>query len=541
MIADLVLTGARIATMDPTCPEARAIAIAGGTILGIGSDTDMLALQGPGTRRIDAGGRRILPAFQDAHIHLADGGLDLVTAAQLFEVTNHTDLVNVLRAHAARTDLPVIFGTGWQPGTFPPGTLNRAHLDAAVPDRPCYTVDSSGHMACLNTAALAVCGIDRDTPDPPNGIIVRRYGKPTGLLLEDAASWAHARLPPLPRDMPVRGTIAAMQHANRHGITGIIDARVVQANLDAYATTLAQGKATLRVSAAALVTPSDTPRIALDRLTSWRAQNRNPDLQITSAKFFLDGVIENGTAAFLAPTSDTGTNAPVMFEQDHLNALVATVDAARFQSHFHVIGDAAARAALDALDHAVARNGLWPSFPQLAHLQVVDPADIPRLAGLGAMANIQPLWARYDPVIPDLWLNAIGPDRLQQTYPFRQLVDAGAPLVLSSDWTVSTLNPFPIIETAITRQPMRSEGYREPFLPLERLTRLEAIQAYTADAAIACWRGHNTGRLTPGLSADLIMTDIDPLTCPVEQIGETKVLLTLFKGAEVWRAPSLSG
>lgn len=537
MTPDLILTGGRIATMDPARPAAQAIAMVRGAILALGTDADMLALAGPGTRRIDAGGRRVLPAFQDAHIHLADGGIDLVTAAPLHDIATLADLIAALRAHAAGTDLPVVLGTGWQAGTFPPGTLTRAQLDAAVPDRPCFTFDSSGHMACLNSAALALVGIDAATEDPPNGQIVRDGGQATGLLLEDAAAWAWKRLPPLPPDIPVRGAIAAMRLANRYGITGIVDARVVQANLDAYADTLAQGSATLRVSAAALVTPADTPEAATERLMSWRREHRHPDLQITSAKFFLDGVLENGTAALLAPTSDTGTNAPVMFEQAHLNALVAAVDAARFQSHFHVIGDAAARAALDALDAAAAQNGLWPSLPQLAHLQLVDPADIPRLAALGAMANIQPLWARYDPLIPDLWLDAIGPGRMAQTYPFRQLADAGTSLVLSSDWTVSTLNPFPIIETAITRQPQRAEGHRDPFLSQERLTRLEALHGYTVNAAAACWRGHHTGRLAPGFSADLIVTDRDPLTCPVNELGETQVLLTLFKGAEVWRAP----
>jgi hypothetical protein len=540
MTPDLILTGARIATMDPARPDAQAIAIRNGTILALGTDAEIRALKGPATRHIDAGNRRVLPGLQDAHIHLADGGLDLVTAAQLHDITTHAALIATLAAHAAQTDLPVVFGTGWQAGIFPPGTLTRAHLDAAVPGRPCFTLDSSAHMACLNSAALALVGIDAATPDPPNGRIVRANGDPTGLLLEDAAVWAWGRLPPLPADMPLRGAVAAMRHANRHGITGVLDARVVQANLDAYAATLAAGRATLRVACAALVTPDDTPETALQRLADWRADHRHPDLTVTSAKFFLDGVIENGTAALLLPAADTGSNAPVMFPQDHLNALVATLDAARFQSHFHVIGDAAARAALDALDHAAARNGPWPSLPQLAHLQLVHPADIPRIAALGAMANIQPLWARHDPAIPDLWMDAIGPARLAQTYPFRQIAEAGAALVVSSDWTVSTLNPFPIIETALTRQPQRAEGHCPPFLPQERLTRAQAIHGYTVNAAAACWRGHRTGRLSPGFSADLIVTDIDPLTCPTDEIGETRVLLTLFKGADVHRDEALA-
>ncbi len=206
-------------------------------------------------------------------------------------------------------------------------------------------------------------------------------------------------------------------------------------------------------------------------------------------------MFENRTAACIAPYADRGDNAPVMFPPDLAAAMFAALDAARFQIHVHVIGDGAARAALDALAHARAANGSWPALHQLAHLQLVDPADIPRLAALNVMANIQPLWAQEDPDFPDPAAPLIGAARRAQTYPFRQLLDAGAPWCLSSDFSVSTLNPFEIMETAVTRQP--AGGTAAPFLPAERLTIEEALAGYTTHAAAACWRP-DAGMLRPG-------------------------------------------
>jgi predicted amidohydrolase YtcJ len=236
-----------------------------------------------------------------------------------------------------------------------------------------------------------------------------------------------------------------------------------------------------------------------------------------------------------------GGNAPLMFTPDQIRALFTAIDDARFQIHVHVIGDRAAPAALDGLEAARAANGAWPGLHQLAHLQVVAPGDFARLAALGAMANIQPLWARHDTVVPDEWIDMIGPARLPRTYAFRQMLDAGAPFCLSSDFPVSTLNPFEIMETAVTRQPRRRDGSRPPFLPAERLTVAEAVAGYTCHAARACWRGEDTGRLLPGFSADLVILDRDIFRCAPHEIGDTEVMATLFRGDAVWRHEAFQG
>lgn len=540
----LVLTHADIRTMDAARPTAEALLVEHGRIRAIGTAAEIARLAPENARVIDAGGRLVLPGFQDAHIHLLSGGTDMATAAPLYDVESLPALRARLATHAARNpDLPVILGAGWQPGLFGDHNLTAEAVDAATGGRPAVLYDSSYHNACLNTAALVLAGIDTDTPDPPNGRIVRfPSGRPTGMLHEDAIPWAVARLPQLTDDQLMRGLLAGQAHANAHGLTGVLDPKVTGLEARIYARAAVEGRLTLRVAGAAAVYESDTVETALPRLLALRAAHAGPDFHVHSAKFFMDGVFETRTAALFAPYADgPGDNAEPMFGNAQTLALFTALDAARLQIHAHVIGDAALGRALDGLAAAQAANGVWPALHQLAHLQLAAPGDIARMAALGAMANIQPLWARFDPLVPDIALDMIGEARLAQTYAFRQMLDAGAGFCLSSDWPVTTLNPFEIIETAVTRQARRADHPKPPFLPREALTVGECVQGYTTHAAAACWRGGFTGRLLPGFSADLVLLDRDIFACEPWRISETRVLLTLFKGEEVHRAAWFAG
>lgn len=520
--------------MDPARPFAEWLLVEAGRIraLGTGAPPDT-------ARRIDAGGRLVLPGLQDAHVHLLSGGTDLATAAQLYDVQTEAGLLARLAAHArAVQGMPIVLGAGWQAGIFGDHNLTAALLDRVVADRPAVIYDSSYHNVCLNSRALELAGIADGTSDPPNGHILRdARGRATGMLHEEAIPWAVARLPQLTDDDQMAGLRAGQAHANRHGITGVLDPRVTDLEARIYGRALAEGALSLRVAGAALVTEADTPETALARLVAMRRALPGPDVQVQSAKVFMDGVFENRTAACLQPYADNGGNAPCMFGEEATRAMFTALDAARFAIHVHVIGDAAARRAIEGLEAARAANGPWPAQHQLAHLQLVDAGDMARLAGL-ATANIQPSWARLDPVVPDIALEMIGPARRAQTYAFRQMLAAGADWCLSSDWPVSTLNPFEIMETAITRQARQAEGPKPPFLPDEALTLEEALLGYTTHAARACWREGFTGMLRPGFSADLIVLDRDILASPVQELSETQVLLTLFQGREVWRDPA---
>ncbi|OZA10136.1 MAG: hypothetical protein B7Y02_11300, partial [Rhodobacterales bacterium 17-64-5] len=419
-MTDTLIHNARIRTMDPTAPLADWLLIRGARIASLGHGAPPDA-----PHRIDAGGRLVLPGFQDAHIHLLSGGIDLATAAYLYDATTEAELLETLRAHAAaKPDLALVMGSGWQPGYFGDANLTAAVLDRAVSDRPVMVYDSSFHNACLNSRAVEMAGVD-GMADPPNGHILRdAKGRPTGMLHEEVIPLVAARLPDLTDADRMAGLRAGMAHANRHGITGVLDARVIDTDAQVYARAEAEGSLTLRVAGTALVTEADTPETALARLAALRAAHPGPDFHVHSAKFFMDGVYENRTAANLAPYADAGGgNAPCMFTAEATKALMTALYAERFAIHVHVIGDAAARRALEGLEAARAANGPWPAQHQLAHLQLVDPADFARLQGL-ATANVQPLWARLEPPFSDPSLAMIGKARWQDVYAFRRMLDA---------------------------------------------------------------------------------------------------------------------
>ncbi|MCB2110889.1 MAG: amidohydrolase [Defluviimonas sp.] len=535
--ADTIVINADIRTMDVITPMARALAIRGGRIVAVGSQDEIEALAGPATEVIDAGGHLVLPGFHDTHLHVQDGGQHYSESADLSDARTPDELVATLTAFAASHERDWVLGAFYYSGVFGEHNLDRRLLDRAVPDRPCLIMASDGHNGCINSAAMERVGLTAATPDPENGHFVKdAAGLPTGLLYERATSWVEDRMPAPSDDDYAEGVRFALSHANRHGITSVLDASVGERHARVYRRLAAEDGLTARVIATARVDASETTGAALARLEALRRDCQFPMFRIHSAKFFLDGVIENRTAAMIAPYSDAeGGNAPLMFSPNQINDMFVAFDAARFQIHVHAIGDLAVRAALDGMAAARAANAPWPSWHHIAHVQCIDPADIPRFAELGVVANVQPLWARHEPSVSDVALPMVGPGRGRWMYAFRSLRDAGALLTMSSDWTVSTLNPFEIIETAITRQPPERPRDHPVFLPDERLTIEDCVVAYTINAARAGWREAETGSLTPGKWADLIVLDRDIFDCDVHEIGDTQVRLTLLAGRVVHR------
>ena len=540
---ELAIINGDICTMEPLSARVTALAVTGGRISKLGANGEIMAVAESGTRVIDAGGRLVLPGFQDTHIHLQDGGLDHSHCAMLDSARSIGDIQQVMsefsRSHARQW----VNGVGWYTGIFTSDNLDRQVLDAAVPDRPCYIVASDGHNACLNTRACRLIGLEQGTPDPENGhFVVDGRGMPTGMLHENAISWAEARMPsPTDADY-ANGVRFGQALCNRHGITGVIDASVNERHARVYRSLERAGELTLRVAATAKVTSAESTESALERLQSLRRENNSTMFKVHSVKFFLDGVLENRTGVMLKPYSDSlGGNGLLMFGDNQVRDLFTAFDAARFQIHVHAIGDGAVRAALDGLEAARLVNGPWPSLHQIAHVQCIDPADVPRFRQLGAMANIQTLWARHEPSVTDVALPMVGQERGKWVYAFRSLIDAGAHYAISSDWGVSTLNPFQIMETAITRQPPGRHGEHPVFLPEQRMTREECVRGYTQSAAQAAWRDQDTGSLSVGKYADLIILDRNIFTCDVYDIGDTEVLLTILGGREVHRARSFRG
>ncbi len=532
---DTLLVNANIRTMAQARPTAEAMIIRDGRILAIGSEGDMRDLVEPGAAILDAGGRMVLPGFHDTHIHHLEGGHHYIEGADLSSCSGPDAVVEELRNFSSGSDRPWVYGAFYDQSRLHIGNLDRHLLDRAVPDRPCLVVSADGHNGCINSFAINLLEIGDETLDPPEGHFVRdAEGHATGLLYETAVDWVNKRRPAATEEEYEEGVRFAQSLENGFGITSVLDAKINEKFARVYNRMATRCELTTRVVATALVRPGEEAEAAVRRLGAMRAEATHPMFRVHSAKFFFDGVIENRTAAMIEPYSDTqGGNVPLMFDPAEIEKLFIAFDAARFQIHIHAIGDLAVRAALDGMEAARKANGVWPSRHHIAHIQFVDPADIPRFAELGVVANVQPLWAHHGASVDELAADVVGPERSNYMYAFRSLRDAGAEVVLSSDWTVSTCNPFEIMETAITRRPAGDQANVPPFLPEQALTIEECIYGYTLGAALSGWRDNETGSLEPGKWADFIVIDRDIFTCDPQVIGKTKVLATYLAGAPV--------
>lgn len=535
---DAILINADIRTMDVHTPRAEALAIGAGRIRALGTTAEIRALAGPDTQVIDGEGRLVLPGFHDTHLHVIEGGQHHSASVDLSLAETPDEIVSLLKGFAESHNRPWVEGAFYYSGVIGDHNMSAAVLDRAVSDRPCIMVASDGHNGCVNTRAMEVMGLTSDTPDPLNGHFPKGPdGKPTGMLHERAVSWARDMMPAITDQDYIDGVTFALRHANQHGITGVLDASIDGEFARIYRGMAERNALTARVLATVRVDAAETTEEAVARLEAIRHASQSPMFRVHSAKFFLDGVIENRTAAMIADYVDAeGGNAPLMFTPDQISDMFTAFDALRYQIHVHCIGDMAVRGALDGFEAARAANAPWPSLHQIAHIQFIDPADVPRFAELGVVANIQPLWARAEPSVTVSALPLVGEERGRWMYAFRSLRDAGALLALSSDWTVSTLNPFEIIATAMTRQAPERHGTVPSFLPEQRLTLAECIEGYTINAAAAGWRSAETGSLSLGKWADLIVLDRNIYDCDPQEIAETKVLTTLLAGKAVWSA-----
>jgi len=537
--ADLILTNAAVATMAAKRPRAEALAVSDGKIVFVGDNRKALRRRGNLTRVVDLGGLMVLPAFQDSHIHLVMGGVELL-ACNIAELGTKEAVFSRIKEYAAaHPDLPWIMGGGWALPLFPQANPLKEDLDALVPDRPVALDSADGHSCWVNSRALALAGVTRDTPDPAGGRIERdpKTGEPTGTLRESAAGLVESRVPALGPVEYINGLKAGLAMANRFGIASIIEARADGDILEAYAALDRAGELSVRVLASLQV---DTDRGVSEarRLAALRNRYAGTRLKATTAKIFADGVIEPHTAALLEPYIDLpGDRGTPLLEAEAFDALAGALDQAGFQIHVHAIGDRAIRMSLDALEAAGRANGFRDMRHHIAHLELIDPADIPRFKRLGVAANFQALWAYPDTYITDLTLPILGPARSRWLYPIGSVAATGAVIAGGSDWSVSSMNPLEAIQVAVTRRdPGGPPG--EAWIPEERVDLATMLRAYTVNGAWLCHEERTRGSLEAGKAADLIVLDRDLFAIPSSEIGRARILLTLLDGREVFRDPA---
>jgi predicted amidohydrolase YtcJ len=538
--ADLVLLHARIYPFAVDSGRVEAMAIRDGRIVYIGTDARAEAYRGSETRVIDLGGRPVLPGFHDTHVH-PRGGIALAECPLATLATRSAILDSVRRCATSRPDRPWIRGSGWELPVFPAANPHKEWLDSVVPDRPVYLRAADGHSAWVNSRALEIAMVTASTSDPANGRIERdAAGNPTGTLRESAMELVTRHLPPRSPEDIRDGLAHGLALANQVGITTVHEASADTTLLAAYAELADADRLTARVVAAMAVDPlGGIQQVAT--LRAWRDRFARPPLfRPTAAKLFVDGVIEAKTAVLLAPYGDgSGSRGTPTLPQASLDSLVAALDAAGFQVHAHAIGDGAVRMMLDALEHARRLNGPRDARPILAHLQLIHPDDLPRFERLGVVASFQPLWAWADTYILDLTIPVLDSARSNRLYPMGSMARAGAHLAAGSDWPVSSINPFEAIQVAISRRAPNDTTGGPAWLPEERVDLPTMLRAYTVTGAWAAGDEASNGTLEVGKAADLIVLDRDPHVIPVRLLHQTRVLLTLVDGREVWRDSSL--
>ncbi|MDI5973470.1 amidohydrolase [Streptomyces sp. SL13] len=544
--ADLVLTSGPVHTVAPARGRATSVAVTDGRITAVGHD-EVRDLIGPGTEVVDLTGRLLLPGFQDAHVHPVGAGVELgacdLTGCAQTPAGYRETIAAYARAHP---EARWITGGGWSMEAFPGGLPTRDLLDDIVPDRPVHLVNRDHHGVWVNSRALRIAGVDARTPDPVDGRIERdRDGVPTGMLQEGAMTLVAVRMPPVTVEDQVAGLLRAQDLLHAFGVTAWQDALVGD-----HAGIADPTAAYLRAADSGLLTARVVGALWWDRtcgaeqipgLLARRADNARDNLRFTTVKIMQDGVAENGTAAMLRPYRDacgcaTGNSGISFVPAEDLKQHVSALDAAGFQVHFHALGDRAVREALDAVEAARAANGRRDTRPQLAHLQVVDPADVPRFARLGAIANIQALWACHEPQMDELTIPYLADGAAGHQYPFGDLLRSGAILAAGSDWPVSTPDPVQALHVAVNRRQFGADDGTPVFLPRQRLDLGPAVAAYTAGSAYA---NHldDTGSIVPGNLADLVVLDRDFFAGPAEEIGAARVLQTFVAGHRVYAAP----
>jgi predicted amidohydrolase YtcJ len=537
--ADLVFRNGAVYTLDAARTWAEAVAVSGGRIVYVGADRGVADWIGPQTVVVNLQGKMLLPSFHDSHVHPVSSGVEL-DQCQLGNLETAEQILEALRRYAEQNPQKSwIRGTGWQLPAFADANPHKSLLDKVVADRPVFLTAADGHSAWVNSRALEVAKITKDTPDPKGGRIERdpKTGEPTGTLREAAIGLVARHLPAYTPADYLNGLRHALAMANRFGITSLQDAAVGDAELNAYAELDRRGELTARVVAAIYVEPAKGVS-QIPRLIEMRKKYQSRRLRATAAKIFADGVIESRTAALLEPYLGTnGDRGKANVEPEVFNPLVAALDREGFQVHVHAIGDRAIRNALDAFEFARSQNGSRDSRHHIAHIELFNPADIPRFRRLGVVANFQPLWAFADPYIVKLTIPALGPERSRWLYPIRSVAATGAVVACGSDWSVTSMNPIYAMQVAVTRRGLDADA-GPVWIPEETIDLAQALAGYTINGAYVNFEEAETGSIEVGKAADLIVVDRNLFEIPAREIHRAKVLLTLLEGKTVYRDAS---
>jgi predicted amidohydrolase YtcJ len=531
--ADLLITNANIWTVDPSRPKAEAVAVLGDRIVAVGSNAEVESWRGPRTHVIEAGGKLLLPGFNDAHVHFVSGGLQL-DSIQLNDATSKEEFARRIaeRARNTRKGEWITGGdwdeTKWNPPVYPTKEL----IDPLTPDTPVFVSRYDGHMVLANSVALRLAGITAKTPDPPGGVIVRdAQGNPTGALKDAAMDMAAKVIPSLSNDQRLSAVHRAMQHALSLGVTSVQNMDPDYADIAVYSELLERGELKVRIYAAPLITDvDDQVKIGI------RHAFGGSFLRIGAVKAFADGSLGSRTAYFYEPYLDQPDTRGLLSDEMHPISLMRDrmmrADAAGLQICTHAIGDEGISTILDIYSEIEKAHGPADRRFRIEHAQHMAAKDFDRFAQLGVIASVQPYHAIDDGRFAEA---RIGHDRASRTYAFRTFLNHGVRLAFGTDWDVAPLNPMLGIYAAVTRATLDGKNPNGWF-PEQKLTVTEAVEAYTMGSAYAEFQENQKGSITSGKLADMVLLDRDIFAIPPEQIRDTKVVTTIVGGKVMWES-----
>jgi predicted amidohydrolase YtcJ len=529
--ADLILTASRVWTVDQAKPEAEAIAILGDRIVAVGTDEEIGAWRGEQTTVIDGRGRRVLPGFNDAHVHFVSGGQQLENV-DLRDAASQQELARRIGRHAETLgEKQWVVGGRWDDQLWSPRVLPAKELiDPLTPNTPVFVSRLDGHMGLANSLALRLAGITAETPEPAGGVIERdARGEPTGIL-KDAAMGLVARvIPPMSPAQRKYFARQAMKHAARLGVTSVQHMSCSYADFSTYAELAERGELTTRIYAA----PSEL---------GWRDQAKvgirrafgSPLLRLGAVKGFADGSLGASTAYFFEPYTDDPDNRGLLSDEmqprSGMLERMTGADAAGLQLCIHAIGDRAISEVLDLFGQVRQANGPRDRRFRIEHAQHVAPKDFARFRELGVIASMQP----YHAIDDGRWAESrIGPVRAKSTYAFRTFIDAEVPLAFGTDWPVAPLNPLLTVYAAVTRATLDGR-HNEGWVPEQKISVAETVRAYTLGSAYAEFQEAVKGSIEVGKLADLVILEADIFEIPPMEIRDVKVDMTIVGGKVVW-------
>ena len=550
--ADIVFQNGVVYTVDQQRSQAEAVVMQGKDIIFVGRNSGAAEFIGPKTEVVDLAGKMVLPGFIDSHAHVS-ATINEDDSVMLYHLESAEDYAAAVKEFAVNhPDLSVIYGHGWNNEVFPPDGPLKEDLDSIVADRPISLMSNDGHSIWVNSRALEMAGITKDTPCPFGGMIEMNpaTGEPSGTIRETARDLIQNVLPPYTVEQLKTGIRDFMLEAARVGITSVHDPMLLLPDSDgqlngygsarnsilAFEDLVNNAELTCRVRGTILTDPTKGDS-QVPALVAACAAQKHPLFQISGAKVFVDGVVEGGTAYLHEPyVHKPDFRGEPLWEQELLNALCRAADRENLQIHIHAIGDAAIGMSLEALEFARQHNEKRDSRHLITHLQVVDYADIPRFAELDVVGVPQPFWHVKGEYFWGLEAKYLGRERAEKEYPMKSFLDAGVTLASASDYPVQVPSPPLVgIMLGVLRCIPGDSDPNEILGPLERMTLPDMIASFTINGAYANFIENETGSIEVGKKADLVVLERNLFDIPTEEIGEVKVLMTMFEGKAIQR------